>query len=140
MKERITSHLSFLSLLLSLGAFTTHANTPSEMADLSLQELFALSTDEMELKTYDTWTTNFLYKHSKVEGYVDGSTKLSNSEVLFDGTEPRTSDNYPVLPTVITQESYIVNASYYFDAEQSVSLSIPYIFQMIQLQKNLILR
>ncbi len=129
MKERTVSHFSFLSLLFSLGAFSAQANTPSEMADLSLQELFALSTDEMELKTYDTWTTNFLYKHSKVEGYLDGSTKLSKSDVLFDGVEPRTLDNYPVLPTVITQETYIINASYYFDAEQSVSLSIPYIFQ-----------
>jgi len=99
------------------------------MADLSLQELFALSTDEMDSKTYQTWQVNFLYKHSKQDGYLKGSSSVSNDEVLFDGDEPRSDDNYPILPTVIKQEAYISNVSYFFNADQNVSISLPYIIQ-----------
>ncbi len=117
------------SLFLFGNITSTFANTPSEMADLSLQELFALSLDEMDEKTYETWQVNLLYKHSKLDGYLGGSSKLSNSQVLFDGNEIRTNENYPVLPTVIKQESYIANISYFFDHQQSLSLSVPYIHQ-----------
>jgi len=116
----------FISLL---ACFSSFANTPSEMADLSLQELFALSTDEMDSKTYQTWQANLLYKHSTQDGYLNGSSRVSNDEVLFDGSEARTDDNYPVLPTVIKQEAYIANVSYFFNADQSVSVSLPYIIQ-----------
>lgn len=129
----ISSHLflvkKFLLSISLLSCGASYANTPSEMADLSLQELFALSTDEMDSKTYETWQANFLYKHSKQDGYLKGSKSISNDEVLFDGNEPRTDDNYPILPTVIKQEAYIANVSYFFNADQSLSVSLPYIIQ-----------
>jgi hypothetical protein len=99
------------------------------MADLSLQELFALSTDEMNDATFDKWKVSFLFKHSNLDGYLDGKTKLSNDDVLFDGVEARTDKNFPILPTIVTQEAYMSNISYFMTSEQSVSLSIPYIVQ-----------
>lgn len=124
LKVVLSSSILFASLPL-----LTFANTPSEMADLSLQELFALSTDDMDTRTYEPWKFNFLYKHSKLDGYLKGSNKISNDEVYFDGDEPRTDENYPILPTVITQESYIANVSYFLAAEQSISISLPFIDQ-----------
>lgn len=121
--------------ILSTSFFLTYiplfslANTPSEMADLSLQELFALSTDEMDIRTYEAWNFNFLYKRSELDGYLKGDNKISNDEVYFDGEELRTDENYPILPTIIRQESYIANVSYYLAEEQSISLSLPYIVQ-----------
>lgn len=99
------------------------------MADLSVQELFALSTDEMTDKTFEKWQVSLLYKRSNLEGYLDGTTELSNDDVLFDGNETRTDKNFPVLPTVIRQEAYIGNIRYLLDPEKSVSISIPYIKQ-----------
>ncbi len=99
------------------------------MADLSLQELFALSTDEMESQTYSTWQFNFLYKRSDLDGYLEGSSKISDQDVLFEKHEQRTSENFPVLPTVISQETYIANISYFLSADQNISVSIPYIEQ-----------
>ena len=55
------------------------ANTPSEMADLSLQELFALSTDEMDIRTYEAWNFNFLYKRSELDGYLKGDNKMQGN-------------------------------------------------------------
>ena len=118
--------ISMVSLVYSALLF---ANTPSEMADLSLQELFALSTDEMDEKVYDTWQFNLRYRHSTQDGYLDGSTSLSYGDVLYDGQEPRTNDNYPILPTVITQKAVISTMAYHFNSEQNVSLSLPYIHQ-----------
>jgi hypothetical protein len=130
MKNNMLSKLVLTtSFLLSTCPFLVVANTPSEMADLSLQELFALSTDDMDMRTYELWNFNFIYKRSKLSGYLDGDDKISNDEVYFDGNEPRTDDNYPILPTTITQESYIANISYYLAAEQSISISLPYIVQ-----------
>lgn len=117
------------SLLLATCPFLAVANTPSEMADLSLQELFALSTDDMDRRTYKPWNFNFLYKRSKLDGYLNGSDKVSNDDVYFNGDEPRTHKNFPILPTTITQESYIANVSYFLAAEQSISISLPYIVQ-----------
>ncbi len=124
--RKLALPLSFF--LANLPLFVV-ANTPSEMADLSLQELFALSTDDMDMRTYEPWKFNFLYKRSKLDGYKKGSDNISNDEVYFDGEESRTDENYPILPTVITQESYIANVSYFLTEEQSISISLPYIEQ-----------
>jgi len=116
-------------LILACFSHSTFANTPAEMADLSLQELFALSTDEMDEKTFNHWQINFLYKRSNVDRYLDGSSKVSKQDVLFDGVEARTNKNFPILPTVISQEVYIGNISYFLSPEKSISVSIPYIIQ-----------
>jgi len=116
-------------LFLACFSHSTLANTPSEMADLSVQELFALSTDEMSDQTFDNWKISLLYKRSNLDGYLDGSSKISNQDVLFDGTESRTDKNFPVLPTVINQEAFISNIRYFFSPEKSISVSIPYIMQ-----------
>ena len=130
MKSNMSSKLLFINLFfISVCPFLAVANTPSEMADLSLQELFALSTDDMDMRTYEPWHFNFLYKRSKLDGYLNGNDKVSNDEVYFDGDELRTDDNYPILPTTITQESYIANISYFLAKEQSISISLPYIVQ-----------
>ena len=118
--------------IILFSVFVSHftwANTPSEMADLSVQELFALSTDEMSEQTFEHWKVGLFYKRSNLDGYLDGTSKVSNEDVLFDGSEPRTDKNFPVLPTVINQEAYIGNIHYFFSPDENISLSIPYILQ-----------
>jgi hypothetical protein len=130
MKKNKSLKLVFSApFILAIFPSLIFANTPSEMADLSLQELFALSTDDMDKRTYESWQFNFFYKRSKLNGYLSGRDKVSDNEVYFDGEEPRTNNNYPILPTTITQESYIANVSYFLSAEQSISVSLPYIVQ-----------
>ena len=119
----------FIILFLGYFSHSVFANTPAQMADLSFQELFALSTDDMNDRTFDQWGINFVYKRSNLDGYLNGSSKVSNQDVLYDGSEERTDKNFPILPTVISQEAYITSISYFFDPEQSISLSIPYIIQ-----------
>jgi len=110
-----------------------HANTPAEMADFSLQQLLALSTDDEKINKKSPksrpWRVGLLYKRMKFDGYRSGTQSLSNDEVLFDGVEARTERNFPVLPTVIIQQAYIANLSYQVDSSQSFSINLPLIKQ-----------
>jgi len=123
--------ISISKATLILACFSNYslANTPSEMADLTVQQLFSLSIDEMSDKTFDHWQVSLLYKRSNLDGYLDGTSKVSNQDMLFDGTQPRTDKNFPILPTVISQQAYISNIQYFFSPQESISVSIPYIMQ-----------
>jgi len=125
--------LTIFSSALLLSCPSLYANTPAEMADFSLQQLLALSTDEenadKKSKNTSPWQVSLLYKRMKFDGYRSGTQSLSNDEVLFDGIEPRTSSNFPVLPTTIIQQAYIANLTYQYDSSQSLSVNLPLIKQ-----------
>ena len=106
------------------------ATTPAEMADLSLQELFALSTDDIDLLKESPWQLGFMYKQLKLDGYKRGSSNISDEEILFVPTAgPRTESNFPILPKVITQSVFIGSLSYKINDNSNVSVNIPYIKQ-----------
>ena len=126
-----SSALKFTFPILTVSAllsFHSQANTPSEMADMSLQQLLSVTIEEAA--TLDKrWQFGVLYKQMRLEGYMSGSTELSNDEVLFRPGQVRTNANYPILPTVITQEAVVTQLSYRIDQDQRIGLSIPVIRQ-----------
>lgn len=106
--------------------------TPSEFAEMSLHELFDQSIDETHKEQNQTspWTIVYKFKEVKFEGYRDGTQSLSFDDVLWNGSgERRTEKNFPVLPTVISQQAHIVALGYQFDRQWSGHLAIPYIRQ-----------
>ncbi len=125
----------FRSALLGLALVgqvtSSQASTPSEMAEMSLQDLFSYSLEDetsMQPKVHG-WEFGLAYKQQRFEGYQSGTDKLSNHDVLFSPGDVRTDENYPILPTVISQEAVIAQLTYQLDELSSVSIGIPYIKQ-----------
>lgn len=122
-----------LNLLLILIIFSTNSfaqSTPSEMAEMSLQELFF--EDIYEDGGTSPWILASQLKVVKFKGYLDGTQSISNDEVLWDGpmgVEPRTAKNFPVVPTVITQKAAIFALSYKLSSQWQGSILAPYINQ-----------
>ena len=110
MKRSLNSSQLLLVLLPTLSLSNAYANTPAEMADLSLQELYALSVDDNN-QDYG-FQAGVLFKREVLDGYKSGTQSLSYDDVLFQPPEPRTDKNYPVLPTVIEQQTLVVNLSF----------------------------
>jgi hypothetical protein len=107
-------------------------STPSEFAEMSLQELFDQSIDETSKEQDQTspWKLAYQFKAAEFEGYLDGTQDLNFEDVLWNGpSELRTSKNFPVLPTVISQQAHILALGYQFDRHWSGQISIPYIKQ-----------
>lgn len=127
MKRSLNSAQLLLVLLPTLSLSNAYANTPAEMADLSLQELYALSVDDNN-QDYG-FQAGVLFKREVLDGYKSGSQSLSYDDVLFQPPEPRTDKNYPVLPTVIEQQTLVVNLSFGIDEKSTASISLPYIEQ-----------
>lgn len=130
------SVFAFCGLLMLASATRAVANTPAEMAELSLQELLNMQIDEQSLAKGDQrtsrspWSAGLSYHQTRFEGYQTGTRELSNSEVLFTGAPgTRTNRNFPVLPTTIQQEALIVTLSYAIDRRSSLDIGIPYIKQ-----------
>lgn len=114
-------------LLFPLSGFAQ--STPSEFAEMSLQELFALSTQE-DLESTDNWSWSLRHHMAEFEGYLDGSEKLTLDEVLFSpGSEPRSAKNFPVVPTLIKQRATVLGVNYQWNELWQVSLALPYIQQ-----------
>ena len=101
-------HLAKNLLLISSSFFVSAQcfaqSTPAEFAEMSLEDLFSISTEESaEKQSPLSWTLQ--YRHAEFDGYLQGDSSLTLDEVLFvPGTEDRTDSNFPVVPTVITQE------------------------------------
>lgn len=104
-------------------------STPSEFAEMSLQELFSASTEDSS-GTKNNWSWSLRYQQAEFEGYLDGSQDLSFDEVLFTpGQEARTDKNFPVVPTVIVQRATILGIQYQWNERWHGSLALPYIQQ-----------
>lgn len=133
-KRQIACVTGIMGLLISSSI---HGSTPSEMADMSLQELLNIQVEERITpttgsQTYQAgpWRAGIAYSRMELDGYLDGSDEVSNSAVLFSGVPgTRTDKNFPVLPTVITQEAVILTMRYELDSRQTIDLGIPYILQ-----------
>lgn len=104
-------------------------STPSEFAELSLRELMHHSIDDENSAATKKWSFSYSYRYGEFEGYLDGDSSRSFSEVLFVPGETRTDDNFPVLPTEITQEVHLLTLGYALDSKTNVQISLPYIKQ-----------
>lgn len=122
----------FFFLILGLfGPQISLAQTPSDLAALSLQDLMGISIDEMitESKSQQRWNLNYSYQRLILEGYRTGRNNLSDETVLFRPPEVRTATNYPILPTVITQEVHAFSLNYKWDDKLQLGITAPYITQ-----------
>ena len=105
-------------------------STPSEFAQMSLQELFNQSiydTGKQQIQT-SPWTLNYQYKTAKFEGYLDGSKSLSFNDVKGPPSNG-SGKTFPVVPTTITQTAHIYSVGYQFNEQWQGHLSVPYIKQ-----------
>ncbi len=122
-------------LKLTLIAFTSQCiaqSTPSEFAEMSLQDLLEQSVYEIDLDQASSspWTLSYQYKTVEFGGYLDGTKELTFDDVLWNGPgETRTAKNFPVVPTYITQEAHIVSLWYQFNSRWQGHISIPHIKQ-----------
>ena len=125
-----------LSMLL-LSAPSISQSVPSDLLDLSIEDLFAaeiadtLSQDaKSNLGEASRWRLQYRFLKAEFGDYGDGTRKISNDEVLFSpGTEARTDKNFPVVPTTITQEVHAIVASYNFERNIQVMISASYVKQ-----------
>jgi len=107
-------------------------STPSEFAEMNFQELFEQSIYESNADRHlsSPWLVGYQMKAVKFEGYLNGSKSLSFDDVLWNGpSEPRTSQNFPVLPTIIYQRANLISLGYQFNASWKTQISIPHVHQ-----------
>ena len=105
-------------------------STPTELADLSLEDLLNLEVPETHHNAERSrWTLNYSYRRLSVGHYKSGRDDLSFDDVLFSPGETRTSTNYPVVPTFINQNVHAISAAYALTDAASLSIAVPYISQ-----------
>jgi len=107
-------------------------STPSEFAEMSLQQLFDQSIYESDdgKDSHSPWTLTYQFKSVEFEGYLDGTNKLSFDDVLWSpSSEVRTATNFPVVPTTIRQKAHTIALGYEFNSRWNGHISIPYIRQ-----------
>ncbi|MFT6896459.1 MAG: hypothetical protein ACJA13_000861 [Paraglaciecola sp.] len=133
---KIAQPTDLLIFAISLYAMTSSIccaqSTPSEFAKLSLDQLFELSIDETQTEQHSPSPWSFAYNFKRVtfDGYLDGDTSLSRDEVWWQGLpEVRTSKNFPIVPTVISQQAQVISIGYQFGPKWRVHLSVPYLSQ-----------
>ena len=117
---------------LSFFSSGLHAqSTPTEFAEMSLQELIKIDVDaEEKQEAQRRLVLSYQFKMVEFEGYLDGDSALSNDDVLWAGAgETRNEKNFPVLPTVIDQQAHIFSAGYRVRENFRMNLQIPYLRQ-----------
>lgn len=126
--SRVCNGLAAAGLLLAAGPLYAQG-TPSEFAELSLQELLNVPIYSLgEANPGKRWMFSYHYSQINIQGYQDGSRKRSKYDVLWSPGETRTSNNFPIVPTEITQQVHWLAARYQ-SADWSMSVSVPYIEQ-----------
>ncbi|MDO6840411.1 hypothetical protein Q4602_13075 [Paraglaciecola chathamensis] len=131
------SKLSSFSIVMCItaGSYSSLCmaqSTPSEFAELSLNELFEMdiADDTAKAVAASPWTFAYNFKFAEFRGYLDGDAKRADSEVLWQGQGTQRSDeNFPILPTVIDQQVHVFSMGYRINADWRVHASIPYITQ-----------
>ena len=135
-------------LFLAMGSSAFGQTPPVDLANMSLGDLLNAKiirsyADHAAFKTggqgaplgyLDSSRFHFSTSYVKVrfDGYMDGTDDVSINDVLwpwYEADSPRTDENFPVVPTVITQEAVQFKGAYDLSEQWSLSLSIPYIRQ-----------
>ena len=124
--------VSATSLYVMTSSFCSAQSTPSEFAKLSLDQLFELSIDEshVEQRRLSPWSFAYNFKTVEFDGYLDGDSSLRRDEVWWQGLqEVRTSKNFPIVPTVISQQARVISIGYQLGPNWRAHLSVPYLSQ-----------
>ncbi|WP_025255060.1 hypothetical protein [Alteromonas sp. ALT199] len=118
------------SLFFTSG-FAYSQSTPSEFAEMSFQDLLNVNvSDNADSLEKRKWTLSLQFKAAEFDGYMIDDSDVSLDEVLFSpGEEPRTEENFPVVPTVINQYAKIVQIGYQVSSNIKLGIQIPLIRQ-----------
>ena len=137
----VLGHYIALALIVLHSDLVVHdscaQSAPIDLADLSISELLNLDIERQSYSSYDLdgdtesrLQVGYQYIRKVFEGYRDGTSRLSNEDVLFrPGTEAPSNENFPVLPTKIVQEVHSIDVTFRIFERLSLSVLVPYIHQ-----------
>ncbi|MCH1425185.1 MAG: transporter [Burkholderiales bacterium] len=127
-RKAISIYPSVICLL--AASYSSAQSTPSEFAEMSLQELFNTNIYERNglQNEFSAWTLTYQYKTAEFEGYLDGTKSLSFEDVKGPPSDG-SGKTFPVVPTRITQTAHIYGVGYQFNERWQGHLSVPYILQ-----------
>ena len=138
MRERKANGLLFSKAVWSVvcaGGLQVSAwaqTVPSDLLDLSIEELFdANVVSEAERQsTHSRWHLSYTYAISEYDEYYLGTRSVSYDEVLFTpGIDTRTKNNYPVVPTEISQEVHAIRVAYDVTQATTLRAQLPFVMQ-----------
>lgn len=108
-------------------------SAPADLLDLSIEELFKIEVSDgspTDAEQPKRWHLYLKYQQSEFEEYFEGHRKLSFDEVLFSpGIDQRSNDNFPVIPTEISQEVYAIIIGYDLSDRATLSVVFPFVKQ-----------
>ena len=124
--------LTALGLIYSGSSFAQ--STPSEFAEMSLTDLFAMSINDVEKSAaqHSRWSVALQRSSVEFKGYLDGDDRISDTDVLWAGPasgQPRTDKNFPVVPDKIVQTAYLLSVGYAFNDKWRAYVTVPYLEQ-----------
>ena len=118
-------------LCLSISTGTVMA-TPSDLADLSMQDLMRLNVRDESLtgeSFRERWSVEYSYRQLRLDGYQMDDNSVGIMEILFTPGQMRTDRNFPVVPVKSTQEVHTFDLGYRVNDKLKLSLSVPFIRQ-----------
>lgn len=104
---------------------------PADLVDVSIEQLFdanVISDSERDNES-KRWHISYRFARSTFDEYYLGTRALTYDDVLWEPTEARTRNNYPVVPTKITQSVQALLLGYDYSDALTLRLSLPYIRQ-----------
>lgn len=120
------------TLYLTCAPVALAQSTPTELADLALEDLLNFEISEESSETEEApkkWSFSYTYRKLSSGEYRMGTNDVSFDDVLFTPGEARTNYNYPVVPTFICQNVHAFAAGYNVTDAISLNIVIPYITQ-----------
>lgn len=122
--------LAFFMLASAAGSPAFSQTTPTELIDLSLEDLLNLDISDTDSdEPASRWEFGLSYTKGSFGEYRSGTESLTFQDVLFSPGENRTAQNFPVVPTFIDQSAINLSATYYLSNKTALSVSVPYISQ-----------
>ncbi len=125
-----------LIMLVVMTGFWAHGVTaqtvPADLVDIPLEDLFAANVVDADVTAVDKsrWHMSYRFTRSEFDEYRSGTDTLTYDDVLWSGpSEPRTDDNYPVVPTEIHQEVHTFLVGYEYSPTLFFRLAVPLIEQ-----------
>ena len=120
-----------VSFYLLISSVTVLA-TPSDLADLSMQDLMRLNIRDTAMSEdgfHERWSVEYSYRQLRLDGYQMDDRSVGLMDILFSPGEIRTDRNFPILPVKSTQEVHSFDLGYRVNDKLKFSLSIPFVRQ-----------
>lgn len=102
--------------------------TPSELADLSMQELLGMNISENDLSK-NPWSVSFSHRQLQLNGFRRGTSNVADSDLLAPPPAVNTNQQFPILPNNIEQKINTLSVGYQLSPQMNLSLAIPNVEQ-----------